>query len=261
MSTSKPPVALRAIAFVLVSLAVAVPAAAATTFIEQVAETGPMLGQPGRTSTQRIWLDTDLICMEDADAGTTTIIRPEAGTVVLVDRGSQSYTEFTLAQFTEIAEAGMAMLKALGGEEGTKVEVTATGASETIGTWKADEVLATIAQGPMVIETRMWLSKDVPVDMAAFRRIASLTPQGPVGELQERLASFEGYPVKAVTTVRMMGQEMTSTTIVKQVKPGPDDPGSCIVPATYTKEAAERPGMPAMPDMPKMPEKSGAGAH
>jgi hypothetical protein len=249
---------MRTIAVLLATLAALAPASASSTFIEQVAETGPIMGQPGRSSTQRIWLSANLICMEDAEAGTTSIIRPEAGSVVLVDRDSQSWSEFTLSQFSEAAEAGVAALTALGGGAEPKIEVVETGARETIGAWTANEVVATITHGPVVIESRLWLSKDTPVDMTAFRRVASLAPQGPMSELQDKLVGFEGYPVKTVTTVRMMGQEMTSTTIVKQIGPGPADPAACVVPATYKKSAAGVPDVPGAPTPPGGAARGGA---
>ncbi len=94
-----------------------------------------------------------------------------------VDMKEKKYTEMTFAQMKAMFEAGLEDAKAEEPDDDSvnveaEVKVEATGKSQTIAGYKADEVIVTMAfkgtdkesgkSGSMDMKIDMWMSKDVP---------------------------------------------------------------------------------------------------
>jgi len=229
----------------IVALGAASGVRAGSAYLESQVTTGAVMGQPARTSTQKMWFSDDRIRVDHGDEGSYSVIRRDQGKVYIIDAKKKTYAEMTLEQMKAMAEMGMAMM---GNKDGAapKVELTRTAETAKIGEWTATKAILTVAAGPMQTEMTLWVSKDIALDMKAWADVAqSMGMRGMMGDMAEKMATLEGYPVKQDSTVNMMGMKITSSSELKVFKPGPVEASLFEVPAGFTKTEGMLPGMPA----------------
>lgn len=223
---------------------------AASAYIEQLVATGPIMGQPGRSSTHKIWIEGDKIRVEDSSTAMATILRKDKGVLYMINPAKMTYSEMTFEQLQALANMGLGMM---GGkaQEQPQVTIEKTGETAKIGDWNTSKVLVKVS-GPIATEMTLWLSKDIALDMSTWVDLAQgMGMKVLVGDTMEQLATLEGYPVKQESKVTMMGMNVFSTTELKAFKPAAGGDDSLYeLPAGLTKVEG-LPGMPAAPTQPK----------
>ncbi len=202
-----------------------------------------------RTSTVTTYMTTGAVKRSSSD-GTDTILRLDDGRMILVDNNKKTYSEVTFQELQAMMdqagavpqnlppEAMAAMQKMMGGAS-TEVTVTKAGAGEPIAGYATVKYLVT---GPMSME--IWAAPDLKVPPQYYDAIRMRMPRNPMfdmGKIFDAMKQIEGFALKQITTMKMMGMETRSTMVVTSIDKGPIGKATFDVPAGYKKvEFAQR---------------------
>ncbi len=210
-------------------------AQAGSNYLEQVVKTAGVMGQPPTESTQKIWIGEGAYCIQDKANGIVTVFDKATGNLLVIQTQKKKYAEMTKEQLQGMASMGLEMLKQMGQGGEVKVTTSKTGNTAKIGSWQAYEVVVEIG-GPMPMTINVWFSKDVGIDQQVWAELADMMQTNAMfGDATEKLASFEGYPVKQTVEMSMMGMTINSSTEVTLTATKPMDKTVCTVPAGFEK--------------------------
>jgi hypothetical protein len=208
----------------------------------QSSTTSPGLaGKGGGTTTDTEYFSKNATRMSSSD-GKDTIVRFDTEKFITLDTKQKTYTEMTFKQMQEMlsktgealnqmkGEQLAAMRKMMGGMA-TTVTVTKVGPGETIAGHATQKYLF---KGPMDIEIHA--ASDLKIPPAYYDMVRLRMPSNPVfdiGKMFDEMKKLNGIPLKTVTNLRMMGQEMRTTKIVTSIKKGPIPASVFEIPAGY----------------------------
>ncbi len=208
--------------------------------ITQTVTGSGMMGKGASTSTVTLYFSGNAMKQVNAD-GTDSIIRFDQGKIISVDNKKKTYSEVTFQQLQDeinkaLSEAKMdpeqmAMIKKMTGQTATQFSVTDQGPGEIIAGYKTEKYLVA---GPM--EMQIFAAPDLRVPSAYFDSLRIKAPANPMfdmGKMYDELKKINGWPMKNVTTMRMMNMSMTTTTEVTSVVKGAVPPSTFEVPAGY----------------------------
>jgi hypothetical protein len=176
-----------------------------------------------------------------SSTGMDSIIRYDQEKLISIDNKKKTYTEMTFQQMQAMmdqAVAGMnadpetmaAMKKMMGGGSGP-LSVTKQGAGETIAGYATEKYLVT---GPMDME--IWAAPDLKVPATYFDSMKLRIPANPMFDMRKMFDAFKqinGWPVKYVMTMKMMGRAMTTTSEATSIQKGAIPASTFEVPAGY----------------------------
>ncbi|MBP1595503.1 MAG: hypothetical protein H6Q05_880 [Acidobacteria bacterium] len=193
-----------------------------------------------RTSTVTVYFSGNAIKRATAE-GQDTIMRLDDGKIISVDNKKRTYSEMTFAEMQKaVDEASAAMagneeameaVKKMMGGAMASLTVSKQGPGEAIAGYATEKYLVT---GPMEME--IWAAPDLKVPPAYFDAIAMRMPANPVLDMRkmfDALKQINGWPLKNITKIKMMGMSMTSTVEVTSVQKGPVPPSTFEVPAGF----------------------------
>ena len=208
-------------------------------YLEQKVTTSGMMGRPGTTSTQMLWMTKDMMRSEDPEQQSAIIFRLDKNLFYMLNMADKTYQEVTSEDFQKMFSVSAAMLGRE--EEAGKLNLTKTGKREKIGQWDCYQVI--MEQPNMKID--MWLTEEVTYDSTLFQKYME-SMGGPFfsKEVLEQWAALEGYPIKAETTFTMGTMKTTSTTLVTKVSQIPIPLDIFSPPPDYKKVPFEMPGIP-----------------
>lgn len=177
-----------------------------------------------------------------SSSGNETIIRFDAEKIITIDSRQKTYSEITFKQLQEVpCKAGaalggmsseqMAAMKKMMGEMPTSFSAVKVGPGETIAGYATEKYLL---KGPMEIEIHSAASLRIP---ATYYDVMKLQmPSNPLidmGKMFDAMKKISGIPLKTVTIMRMMGQEMKTTKVVTSIEKGAIPASIFQVPAGY----------------------------
>ena len=208
-------------------------------YLEQKVTTSGMMGRPGTTSTQMLWMTKDMMRSEDPEQQSAIIFRLDKNLFYMLNMADKTYQEVTSEDFQKMFSVSAAMLGRE--EEAGKLNLTKTGQRQKIGQWDCYQVI--MEQPNMKID--MWLTEEVTYDTTLFQKYME-SMGGPFfsKEVLEQWAALEGYPIKAETTFTMGTMKTTSTTLVTKVSQIPIPLDIFSPPPNYKKVPFEMPGIP-----------------
>lgn len=198
-----------------------------------------------RTVTVTTYMARGAVKRSSSD-GTDSILRLDDGRMILVDNNKKTYSEVTFEELQAMMdkaaaatqgmppEALAAMQKMMGGAT-TEVSVTRAGAGEPIAGYATEKYLVT---GPMTIALEIWAAPELKVPPQYYDAIKLRTPRNPVFDMSkmfDEMKKIDGFPLKQVSTMKMMGMESKSTMVVTAVDKGPIAKTTFDVPAGYKK--------------------------
>lgn len=196
-----------------------------------------------RTSTVTTYLSTGAVKRSSSD-GSDTILRLDENRMVIVDNNKKTYSELTFQQLQAMLdeagaagenvppEAMAAMQKMMGGAT-TDVRVVKAGAGEPIAGYPTEKYQLT---GFMTMD--IWAAPDLKVPPQYYDAIKLRMPRNPMfdmGKVFDEMKKIGGFPLKQVTTMKMMGMENKTTMVVTSVDKGPIAKTTFDVPAGYKK--------------------------
>lgn len=224
----------------LVVFLLAIGASVADTRIVKKVHTEGMPGQDGPTDEEVvIWLGDDEIAQIGAD--NSFVARFASNEFVIVDHERQTYSTLALpidvlSMFPEEMRGQIQMMM-----EQLKMSVTVTPTEETaeIGTWPAKRYNATITNDMgMKIETIMWNTDAIDVDMAAYERLTeTLASMQPGGDWVTELTGVPGYTIKQEINVDYAGQSLKNVEEVVKVETAEAPAGTYAAPEGYEEKA------------------------
>ncbi len=205
--------------------------------------TGGMGGGTNVTTTTYL---SDNAMKRSSSDGNDTIIRFDTGTMISIDHKKKTYTEMTMAELQAMldkaagamqqmdGETAAAMRKMMGGGNGNiSFSVAKVGPGEPIAGYATEKYLV---KGP--VEMEIWAAPDVKVPAAYYDAMKARMRPNPLFDMAKMYDEFKkinGMALKSVSTMKMMGREMTTTTIVNSVEKGPVPASTFAVPAGYKK--------------------------
>ena len=198
----------------------------------------------GRTSTTTQYFSGNATKTVSAD-GMDSIVRFDQQKMISVDNKKKTYSEMTFQQIQEMAdqlnkgmagvtqdpEAMAAIKKMMGGGNSAPLSVTKQGPGETIAGYATEKYMVT---GPMDIE--IWAAPDLKVPTTYYDAMKIRVPANPMFDMSKMFDAFKqinGWPVKYILTIKMMGRSMTTTNEVTSVQKGAIPPAMFEVPAGY----------------------------
>jgi Domain of unknown function (DUF4412) len=173
--------------------------------------------------------------------GRDTILRFDQGKLITIDNKKKTYTEMTFQEMEAMlkqATAGLeqnqealaAVQKMMGGMM-AQITVTPQGPGETIAGYATQKYLIT---GPMEMEISA--APDLKVPAAYYDAMQIRMPANPLFDMRKMYDAFKqinGWPMKTVMKLKMMGMNTTTTTEVTSVQKGAIPPATFEVPSGY----------------------------
>jgi Domain of unknown function (DUF4412) len=223
--------------WVVAAVLVALPALAGAqdVYIESTTHTDAvkMMGHevPAQDGVNRTWIGDGRLAVEDAAAGTLVIFRADQSKMYLVNTKDSTYYESPVPfHFPPEVAKMMASMR-------PEVTVTPTGESKVVAGFNAILTKVAIKMMGQDIQMAYWVSKDVGVPREQVQKLTQAMFAGNpmLGEVADKLAAMDGYPVRVETTVSAMGSTFGSWQEVQKVEKKAAPPGTYEVPADFKK--------------------------
>jgi hypothetical protein len=201
----------------------------------------------GREVTNVNYLSGNAFKTSSSD-GMDTILRLDEQKIISIDNNKKTYTEMTFQQLQQMADslnaamsedkegsaqAMAAMKKMMGGGADTPITVTKLGAGETVSGYATEHYMV---NGPMQME--IWAAPDLKIPPQYFDAMKMRMPRNPMfdfSKMFEEMKKINGYPVRQITTMKIMGMESKSTTVVTAVEKGAIAKSVFDIPTGYKK--------------------------
>lgn len=206
----------------------------------------------GRESTATIYLTSKAFRRSSSD-GTDSIFRFEDQKIVSVDHKKKTYSEITLEELQKKMDESMQAMNKEGGEDqkqameamkkmfggmADSIKVTKIGPGEKVMGYNTEKYQVDMG----MMKMQMWCAPDLKMPPAYYDSVKLRMPKNPMFDmtkLYDEMKKMDGYPVKQVHTMSMMGMNMTTTTEVTSVQKGAIPASTFAVPAGYKQEQAK----------------------
>ena len=241
----------------LVFLVLGAVQARADIYMKQKTHTGAftMMGQtqPEKDSFMVYWMGANR-ARTDEDNGKSTIFVPEKKILYALDHNKQTYAEIPMdidkmvdqalagKDDAEMAEAkkkigGLmkGMAKGMMGE--MSVKVTETGETKKIGSWNCRKYIIETDMGMGKSKAEAWATEDLKIDYGLMFTVGNAMMAGQPGfdKIIKEMQKVKGAIVYQTTSVKMMGNDMTTTTEIIEFTEKAAPVGCYDVPAGYKK--------------------------
>jgi hypothetical protein len=204
-------------------------------------------GMGAANATTTIYFSSNAMKRSSSD-GNDTIIRFDSGKMITIDNKKKTYTEMTMEELQAMmdkasaamqqmdGEAAAAMRKMMGGGGPMNFTVTKIGPGEQIAGYATEKY--SVTGGPM--QMQIWAAPDVKVPAAYYDAMKARLRPNPMFDMAKMYDEFKkinGMSLKTISTMKMMGREMTTTTVVSSVEKGAVPASTFEIPAGYKKVA------------------------
>lgn len=117
------------------------------------------------------------------------------------------------------------------------VSVATTGTSKKIGQWNCQAYDMTVTTMGMPMKTRVWATKDVPIDLAKYRDMYAgmLKGQFMDEEAIKEMSKIDGFHILSETSAEVMGAKIRNTIEVQEISKKNAPAGVYAPPAGYKK--------------------------
>lgn len=233
-----------ALALVLAAGLLAAPGAAADTLLKMKSHTDAfqVMGQsqPAQDQELTFWVGADRAVRSDGES--SMLLRLDQKKLYLIDQAAKTYSVLDLPVDVtrylppEMQEQMGQMLQAMA----MSATVEPTEERKEVSGWDAQLYRVKLSnQMGMTIESDVWVTDDVDVDLASFkemtRAIASLQPGG--GAAAEELLKIDGVPVLMESRIQAMGGSTSSREELVSAETQAAPAGTYEVPTGFTEQA------------------------
>lgn len=230
----------------LLACADALPQAAAQAIFSQdltLHETSSGTGMMGRgASTVKSTTYFSKSAMKRAGSdGNDTIVQFDSGKIISIDNNKKTYTETTVEQLQQMMEKAtsamgankeqMEMTRKMMGQVSDSITVTKEGPGETIAGYQTVKYTVT---GMMNME--LWVAPALKVPGLYYDALKMRAPANPFFDMRKMYDEFkkiDGMTLKTIMTIKMMNNEMKTTTVVDSVEKTPIPASTFAIPAGY----------------------------
>lgn len=223
--------------FVLAALLAA--PALADAVISMKSHTDAVMGQPASDETTTMWVGKDRMARVGGD--TSFIIRADQKKLYIIDTAGKTYSELDLP--IDLAKyfppEMQAQIGAMMQQMKMTVKLTPTAETRKIGDWNTKLYKAEIANAMgMKMDIDMWVTKDIAIDMAAYKDLAGNLQGLQLGfeDVAKEMAKIDGISVLTENTMSIMGNTVKSREEVVSAETKAAPAGTYEVPAGLTKE-------------------------
>jgi hypothetical protein len=228
-------------ALLLALLVVGAPAGWADSVIKVNIHTDaiPAMGVPESDDLNTLWLGQNKL--RDDREGQSVIVNRDDKKLYIVRHADKVYHQLDLPlDMKSLMSPDMAaQVEMMAAQMEMKVTITPTEQVETIAGHQAKlyKIDLSNAMG-MSMELQMWMAEEVPLDTANFRDLyQELLSAQPVGaDWIKEIMAIEGYPVRKVTLVKMMGSEFSVNEELVSIEEQEAPAGTYSPPAGYKLE-------------------------
>lgn len=173
--------------------------------------------------------------MAHVSAKSTFIVDLNKKLVYFVSPKSKTYVEATLPlDFAKLLPQEMSSMLGM-----MKPSVTVSAGTETkkIGPWNCQAYDMNITTMGMPMKTRIWATKDVPIDLAKYRDMYAgmLKSQFMDEAAIKEMSKIDGFHILSETNAEVMGTKVRSTIEVQEISKKSAPPGIYAPPAGFTK--------------------------
>ena len=230
----------RTITAILCVLAIA-SFASADIYVKSKVHTDPMSmmgqNQPAKDSVSEQWMGTDKFAMLSDQS--SSVVDLAKNVMYMINHKSKTYIEAKLPfDFASLLPPQMASM--MQGMMKMTVTVSPTGGTKTIGSWACDEYDVTMNMMMMPMKIKVYATKDVPFDLAAYMANIYGTMLKSQFRLDEASVSemmkVKGFWISSETTMEMMGAKIRTTSEVIEISKKTPPAGVYSVPAGYAKQ-------------------------
>jgi hypothetical protein len=213
-------------------------AAADTKIVEQHhSDAFEVMGQKQPATDQEVttWLTSKKMRSDRGD--TSFIARLDEQKFYIINHSNKKVLEADLPVTIEsIAGEMAAMIKPMMEKMRITAQVTPSEERKTIKEWPARRYDIKADSEMMDMNIEMWVTKDVPGDPQAAMDMASVLYglQPGMKDLVEEIKKIDGYPIKQITTIKVMGATQKSTQEVVSIEEMDAPSGTYDPPADYT---------------------------
>ena len=175
--------------------------------------------------------------------GTDIILRLDQQKMYVVQTKQKTYSELTFDEIQKRAaaattgteglppEAAAQMQKMMGGMGGG-MTVNDVGPGETIAGYATEKYHIVMGSAEM----DEWMAPAIVLSPMFYDAMMAILPSNPMFDTKKlygELKKLKGVPMKSVTTMKMMGQVITTTTVVSSVDKSPIPAAAFEVPAGF----------------------------
>ena len=198
------------------------------TLHESTTMTGAPMGGGNGNQTQSTKYFSGNAMKQASDNG-DFIIRLDQNKMIMVDHKKKTYSEMTFDQMEQMLQKSMAnsgmsqeqmeAMRQIMGQTVGSVSVTPQGAGETIAGYATEKYLVKIP--PMELELSN--TPDLAIPAEYYDAIKLATPKNPMfdmSKMYDEMKKVKGMTLKSVMSMKMMGMNITTTTVVKSVEKG-----------------------------------------
>lgn len=201
------------------------------TLVQKV-QTGAMMGQPAHTDTMTWAIKGSKARMDFGKM--SQIIDLDAHKIYRLDAAHK----VVMVSSTELPKETSDVIGKIGND--TKIDIRATGKTETIDGYKCAEYVMTMS-GSMSMVSTYWMTQDI--DATEFQRFKTWGMNIPANKETDTLSSMKGVPVKSTSKMTLMGNVIDASSELQSVSNASVLASLFEIPKDY--KVMEMPKMPA----------------
>jgi hypothetical protein len=197
---------------------------------------------PAQTDTSVAWMKANRARVDKSDT-VTFIVHMDDDIAYILNRKEKNYAEISLKQDDDSsAYPGATKNDPMRQMMTISATVTPTDETKKIGDWNCKKYNVDMKLGGLDMKQEIWATEDVKIDYDMFHQASNaMLSQFPGYEdLMTEMKKLKGIPIQTTINVDMMGNKMTRTINVIEIKDA-EPPGGYDVPEGYTKTEAQAP--------------------
>lgn len=195
---------------VVAMLVVAFPASADLKIVQKT-HTGGIMGQPAQDQNQVIYATSKFIRQEIGDK-MIFIYDGDAGKMFILNVDSKEYSVFDPAKLKAFMDMAAGMMGDI------KATATPTQQTSKVGKWNTKLWKIKVTSNMFTMDMDIFATSEIkmPTVYDNFQKKWGLL-QGPMAKMVEEMQKVDGYPVKSVGKMTVMGQSIDTTTEVLEI--------------------------------------------
>lgn len=195
---------------VVAMLVVAFPASADLKIVQKT-HTGGIMGQPPQDQNQIIYATSKYI-RQEIDSKMIFIFDGDSGKMIMLNTDSKEYSVIDPAKLKGFMEMAAGMMGEI------KASATPTQQTSKVGKWNTKLWKIKLTSNMFSMDMDIFATTEIkmPGVYENFQKKWGLL-QGAMAKMVEEMQKVEGYPVKSVGKMTIMGQSIETTTEVLEV--------------------------------------------
>ncbi len=208
--------------------------------LQETSSSPGMMGQPPRSVTTTVYFSRNAMKRVGSD-GNDSIVRFDQGKIITINNKKKTYSETTTAQIQEMMDKAastmnankeqMEMMRKMMGQVSDTITVTKEGPGEKIAGYDTVKYRVT-----GMMEMELWAAPDLKLPALYYDAMKMQAPKNPfmdMSKLFDEFKKIEGMALKTIMTIKMMNNEMKTTTVVTSVEKNPIAASLFEIPAGY----------------------------